>query len=401
MNRGIGLISGLGLGAGLGVGLMYFLDPQTGRRRRALLRDQADRLVRRAGEAARVAGRDLAYRARGALAGTRSMVAEGEVDDRTLEERVRSKIGRYVSHPGSIEVSARGGRITLNGPVLAREVDWLLDRVASVPGVKGVENRLEVHQRAEDVPGSQGGGRRPGERPDLLQANWSPATRAVAVTAGGALLAFGATRRFPVACALGSVGLALAARGLTNKSLGQLVGVSGGRRAVDIQKTITIAGPPERVFPLWANYQNFPRFMRNLRAVRDLGNGRSHWEAAGPAGVPVTWDAVITRLEPNQVIAWRSEPGSTIANAGVIRFEPTPDGNTRVNILLSYNPPGGALGHFAAQLFGADARSEMDEDLVRLKSLIEQGETSAPGKGRVARQEVAGQTQPTAPGGGR
>ena len=61
---------------------------------------------------------------------------------------------------------------------------------------------------------------------------------------------------------------------------------------------------------------------------------------------------------------------------------------TRVDIHLAYNPPGGALGHFAAVLFGADAKSAMDEDLVRLKSLIEEGKTSAPGKGETARQDV-------------
>ena len=69
------------------------------------------------------------------------------------------------------------------------------------------------------------------------------------------------------------------------------------------------------------------------------------------------------------------------------------------------NPPGGALGHLAALLFGADPRSEMDEDLLRLKSLIEEGKTSAPGKEEEARQgvpqEPRGRTaQPAAPGGG-
>src|SRR5205085_10331375 len=89
-----------------------------------------------------------------------------------------------------------------------------------------------------------------------------------------------------------------------------------------------------------------------------------------------------------RLLAWQSEPGSTIANAGMIRFEPAPGGNTRVDIHFSYNPPGGALGHFAAMLFGADAKSAMDEDLLRLKSLIEQGTTSAPGKGETARADV-------------
>jgi len=72
---------------------------------------------------------------------------------------------------------------------------------------------------------------------------------------------------------------------------------------------------------------------------RDLGGGRSHWVVEGPAGVPVSWDAVVTRFVPNQVLAWKSEPGSAVPNAGVIRFEPTGDGDTRVDIRLSYNPP--------------------------------------------------------------
>jgi hypothetical protein len=36
-------------------------------------------------------------------------------------------------------------------------------------------------------------------------------------------------------------------------------------------------------------------------------------------------------------------------------------------------PPGGAIGEAVARLFGGDARSEMDDDLQRMKALIETG----------------------------
>ena len=76
-----------------------------------------------------------------------------------------------------------------------------------------------------------------------------------------------------------------------------------------------------------------------------------------------------------------------MANAGIIRFEPRADDSTRVHIRLSYNPPVGAIGHAIATLFGADPKSQMDADLVRLKSLIEAGKASVEGQ-TVSREEI-------------
>ena len=47
--------------------------------------------------------------------------------------------------------------------------------------------------------------------------------------------------------------------------------------------------------------------------------------------------------------------------------------STRVNVRLCYLPPGGAFGHAIAALFGADPKTEMDADLLRMKSTIETG----------------------------
>jgi uncharacterized membrane protein len=343
--------------------------------------------VSHADDAVGKVARDLSHQFRGLFAETWSLAFGVNVDDRRLAARVRSALGRFVSHPHAVEVAAHDGRVTLSGRILQHELDGLLQAVARVPGVCAVENHLEAHREPGNIPDLQGGRCRPGDRPDVLHENWSPGTRALVGGAGAILFTAGLAQRFPTACILGTAGLALMTRGATNMSWGRMLGY-GGRRVVDVRKTFTIAGPVERVFPFWAEYANFPRFMAHVREVRDLGNGRSHWVAVGPAGVPVTWDAAVTRFEPNRLIAWRSEPGSVIPNAGVIRFEPEGTDRTRVDIRFSYNPPGGPLGHFAAMLFGADAKSSFDDDLVRLKGLIEQGSTRAPGKSTVARQDV-------------
>jgi uncharacterized membrane protein len=143
---------------------------------------------------------------------------------------------------------------------------------------------------------------------------------------------------------------------------------------MDAHKTITIHAPVDVVYGLWTRYENFPRFMSTLKEVRDLGQGRSRWTVEGPGGVPVSWNAEITRLVPDQVLAWKSVPGSLVPNAGIIHFEPTPGGGTKVDVQLSYDPPGGALGLVAAKLFGADAKSRMDEDLMRMKTFLETGQ---------------------------
>jgi uncharacterized membrane protein len=87
----------------------------------------------------------------------------------------------------------------------------------------------------------------------------------------------------------------------------------------------------------------------------------------------VTFDAEITRTVPNQLIAWKTLRRSPVAHAGIVRLDPIPDARTRVHIRMSYNPPAGWLGHGIAAAFGADPKSSMDEDLVRMKTLIETG----------------------------
>jgi uncharacterized membrane protein len=386
MNRELTFLGG----CGLGLGLMYLLDPDRGRARRARLRDKAIRAMHETSDALDVIGRDLSHRSTGLMAETRSLFTHDEPTDQALAERVRSKMGRIVSHPGAIDVTARDGRVTLGGRVLAHEVKGLLACVSSVAGVRGVDNRLEVHEQAGNLSDLQGGVHRPGARSELMQENWSPTTRLLAGALGGGLTALGTTLRFPTACVLGTVGLGLLTRGVTNLSLRSLLGIGGGRPGFSVQKTITVNAPLDRVFDFWSRYENFPRFMAHVREVRpEIGSNRSHWVVAGPAGVPIAWDTIVTEFVPNEVLAWETVPGSLVKHCGRVRFEEAPGGGTRLDIHMCYDPPGGALGHAVAALFGSDPRSALNEDLVRFQTLLETGKTRAHGE-RVTRRDLAG-----------
>jgi hypothetical protein len=172
-----------------GVLTMYLFDPVAGRRRRALARDRLMRLRRPAGEAVRVTARDLKNRTLGTVAEGRAALFEDSVDDSVLAERVRSKLGFVVRHPSSINVQASEGVVTLSGPVLTDEVQRLIAAVAAIRGVRNVENRLEVHETSDNVPGLQGDvPKRTGQLLDVFQDRWSPSTRFLLGTAGLVLL---------------------------------------------------------------------------------------------------------------------------------------------------------------------------------------------------------------------
>lgn len=159
MNSNANAIIAGAAGALVGAGIMYILDPDGGRRRRAVVRDKLVRsrtVLADAAETAESKAEDLRNRAQGLAHDVQSRLTEEEVDDTTLEARVRSAMGRAVSTPGAIQVTAYNGRVTLTGQILAREAEQLLSAVRGVRGVDRIDNFLEVHESPEGVSSLQG-----------------------------------------------------------------------------------------------------------------------------------------------------------------------------------------------------------------------------------------------------
>lgn len=365
---------------GAGAAIMYLLDPDRGARRRKLVVDKLVRFGHAAADALDTTRRDLGNRTQGLAAGARHRFRSDDADDRVIEERVRSELGRVTSHPSAIAVQVVDGRVTLTGPMLAHEADAVLGRVRKVRGVQDIESHLELHEKGEGIPALQGGEKTPrgGGEFELAQENWSPAARLLTTVGGGALAVWGARQRGAVGAAASAAGLALVARGATNTDLARLTGVGGGRRGVDVQKTINIAAPVDDVFWYMTDWERWPHWMSHVREVRASGEAgtvgeRTHWVVDGFANVPVAWDAEVTRFEPNELVSWRTVEGSPVRHAGTLRFASNADGGTRVHVQMSYNPPAGAIGHTVATILGRDPKRQMDDDLGRLKTTIESG----------------------------
>ena len=196
--------------AGLGAAAMYLFDPQQGRRRRALLRDQYVHLMNSAQHTVDVTRRDLQNRLQGCIAEfSGALHGDEPVSDEKLVARVRSKLGRAVAHPSAIEVTAENGVITLSGPVLASEAANLVRYVGNVSGVNSVANQLDVHETPDGIAALQGGSPKSGQTWDVMQSNWSPTTRLAVGSGAAAVGLYVLNRPVMLTCLASALGLVL------------------------------------------------------------------------------------------------------------------------------------------------------------------------------------------------
>ncbi|HEY7642910.1 MAG TPA: SRPBCC family protein [Steroidobacteraceae bacterium] len=146
---------------------------------------------------------------------------------------------------------------------------------------------------------------------------------------------------------------------------------------IAVTRSITINSTPGELYQFWRGLENLPLFMQHLESVARVNGRVSHWVAKAPAGTCVEWDSEIVEDEPDRRIGWRTLPGSQVTHEGMVSFEPATTGRgTRVRIEMLYVPPAGKVGMHIARLFGEEPALQIDDDLRRLKQLLETGEVA-------------------------
>jgi uncharacterized membrane protein len=216
---------------------------------------------------------------------------------------------------------------------------------------------------------------------------------------GAALVTYGLRRRGPGGIAAALLGGVFLHRGATGhchvyEALGLSTGsaeavldqplrpdVSGrsatvnARKAIKVERNVTIQRSPEELYAFWHNFENLPRFMQHLVSVKVLSPTRSRWVARGPAGLTVEWDAELVNDVPSSLIAWKSLPGADVPNAGSVHFTELPaNRGTMVKVEMDVEIPAGKLGLAVAKIFGEDPERDVLDDLRRFKRLMESAE---------------------------
>ena len=152
--------------------------------------------------------------------------------------------------------------------------------------------------------------------------------------------------------------------------------------AMEVSSTFTINKPRSEVYAFWRKLENLPSFMKHLKSVDELDDKRSKWTAEIPAGLgTVSWEAEIVDDISGELISWRSLPGSTVDNAGEVKFkDATGNKGTEITACISYRLPAGDIGSLAGKLFSPSIEKMMRDDLRTFKMLMETGELPAANK---------------------
>ena len=142
---------------------------------------------------------------------------------------------------------------------------------------------------------------------------------------------------------------------------------------INIRSSFIVYKPRHEVYAFWRRFDNLPLFMNHLKSVELLDDDCSRWVLKLPANfVKVSWVAEVVKDKPNEMIGWASLPGSIIENAGKVRFRDTADGQgTRVDIMITYQPPAGGFGASIARVINPMFKKMVEQDVQNFKHYMD------------------------------
>jgi Polyketide cyclase / dehydrase and lipid transport/Protein of unknown function (DUF2934) len=142
--------------------------------------------------------------------------------------------------------------------------------------------------------------------------------------------------------------------------------------------SIDVKAPLKSVYDQWTQFEEFPRFMRDVVEVRQHGPDALSWKVL-MGGKEKQWEARIIEQIPDTSIVWESVDGTS--NRGAVTFEPLGTDATRLTVVMEYEPEG--FLEKAGDILGVPS-GHVEESLKSFRELIESKSTATGGwRGRI------------------
>jgi len=140
---------------------------------------------------------------------------------------------------------------------------------------------------------------------------------------------------------------------------------------VNIRTHVIVNRPRADVYAFWRRLENWPLFMRHLENVDELDSTTSAWRLRVPGMGDVRWEARIVKEEKNTELSWHSVKDAVIETTAKINFSDTAGDATRIDVMLSYRVPPGAIGERLARMLTPAFREKVYEDIHNFKHYFE------------------------------
>lgn len=138
-----------------------------------------------------------------------------------------------------------------------------------------------------------------------------------------------------------------------------------------VRATAFVQADPDRLYRMWRDVENAPRWQEQIVQVTRTGDATSHWTMRS-RDKAIEWDSQILADESGRRIVWRSVSGDS-DNAGEVIFDPAPGGRgTIVTVLQEFRM--GKLASTSETLVGRNPKQAVIENLRHFKALAETGE---------------------------
>jgi uncharacterized membrane protein len=134
-----------------------------------------------------------------------------------------------------------------------------------------------------------------------------------------------------------------------------------------IEDSIEVQVPVRQAYNQWTQFEEFPKFMEGIQSVQQLDDTHVHW-VAEIRGETREWTTKITEQQPDKKVAWKTIEGE-VKNDGVVSFEQTAEGQTRVNVQMDVEGDS-TVENVAGDLLGV-VKSQVHGDLEGFKQLFE------------------------------
>lgn len=213
--------------------------------------------------------------------------------------------------------------------------------------------------------------------------------RLFSLLAGSALGIYGLSRFSLAGLGLAAAGGSLLYRGVTGhcgmyQALGICTATPRGPatsvragHGIKIDESTIINRDAATLWQFWRKLENIGRFMCHLERVEEHDPQRSHWEARGPLGYRIHWEAEIINEKENELIAWRSVDGADVDTAGSVHFRELPNGRgTEMRVVLKYDARTAQIAEPLARMMGESPQQQIHDDLRRFKQVMEAGEVA-------------------------